>query len=114
VRNAQSTLTVDVQPEAPDSGRVGLRLAGELDVTSSPLLQAVIDQVLAPGRERCTHLMIDMSGVSFADASGLSPILMARAVLARRGAQVELRHSRRSVIRLLRQLGLEDLYADPG
>jgi anti-anti-sigma factor len=107
VRSAQSTLAVDVRP---DGHRVEVRLEGELDITSSPLLQAVVDQVVSSRRvPRCTHLVVDMSGVGFADASGISPLLLARAVLGHRGGRVEVRHARRGVMRLLRLLGLDDL-----
>lgn len=109
MRNTQSTLTVDVRLDGSGTGLVRVRLDGDLDITTSPLLQTVIDQVLGRRTPRCTHLEIDMSGVSFADASGLSPVLMARAVAARRGGHVKLRHCRRSVLRLLRILGLDDL-----
>lgn len=107
MRSTQSTLAVDVQR---DGETVHVRLEGELDITSSPLLQAVVDQSLAARREpRCTRLVVDMSGVSFADASGLSPLLLARAQLGRRGGRVELRHCRRAVLRLIRLLDLVDM-----
>jgi anti-anti-sigma factor len=109
VRSAQSTLAVDV---VSDGERVEIRLDGDLDITSSPLLQTVVDQVLASRRiPRCRYLVVDMSGVGFADASGISPLLLARAVLARRGGRVELRFCRRGVRRLLRILDLGDLAA---
>jgi anti-anti-sigma regulatory factor len=70
----------------------------------------VVDQVLAPRRRPpCTHLVVDMSGVGFADASGISPLLLARAVLAGRGGRIELRHCRRAVLRLVRLLDLRDM-----
>lgn len=107
MRSAQSTLAVDVRPEG---ATVHVRLDGELDITSSPLLQTVVDQVLAARREPlCQRLVVDMSGVGFADASGISPLLLARAVLARRDGHVELRHCRRGVRRLIRLLGVEDM-----
>ena len=112
MRSAQSTLAVDVKPEGP---MVTIHLVGELDITSSPLLQAVVEQSLASRREPgCEQLVVDMSGVSFADASGLSPLLLARATLARRGGRIALRHCRRPVLRLLRALDLEDLADGPG
>jgi anti-sigma B factor antagonist len=72
-----------------------------------------VDQVLAARRQPpCTYLVVDMSGVGFADASGISPLLLARAMLARRGGRVELRHCRRAVLRLVRLLDLRDMLAD--
>ena len=114
MRSAQATLAVDVRPDQAEPGVVHIRLDGERDMTSSPLLQTVVDQVLARRHPRCTRIAIDMSGVSFADASGLSPILLARAMMSRRGGQVELRHCRRVVLRLLRILAVDDLYAQTG
>jgi anti-anti-sigma factor len=110
VRSTQSTLAVDVRPVGPT---VLVRLDGDLDITSSPLLQTVVDQALAARRAPvCQRLVIDMSGVVFADASGISPLLMARALLARRGGAVELQHCRRAVLRLLRLLDVLDLVAE--
>lgn len=107
MRSAQSTLAVDVRSEG---STVQVRLDGELDITSSPLLQAVVDQALHARRvPLCERLVVDMSGVGFADASGISPLLLARALLARRDGVVELRHCRRGVRRLLRVLGLDDM-----
>ena len=109
MRSAQSTLAVDVRPEGQT---VTVRLDGDLDITSSPLLQAVVDQALAARREPiCTRLVVDMSGVGFADASGISPLLLARAMLAKRSGSIELRRCRRSVLRLVRLLDLEDMLA---
>jgi anti-sigma B factor antagonist/stage II sporulation protein AA (anti-sigma F factor antagonist) len=110
VRSAQSSLSVDVQQDERDRATVRVRLDGELDITSSPLLQTVVEQVLQSRREpACNRLVVDMSGVGFADASGISPLLLARAMLHRRGGHIELRHCRRSVLRLLRLLDLADL-----
>jgi len=112
VRSAQSSLSLDVRRDPADATTVEVRLTGELDVTTAPLLQTVVDQVLMGRRDnRATVLVLDLSGVSFADASGISPILLARALIAGRGGRVELRHCRRGVLRLLRVLGLTDLLA---
>ena len=113
MRSAQSTLSVDVRQEGePVGSTVVVRLDGDLDITSSPLLQTVVEQALRVRRTPpCGVLVIDMSGVGFADASGISPVLLARATLARRGGRVELRHCRRSVLRLVRLMGLDDLLA---
>ena len=103
VRNAQSTLAVDVRP---DGATVVVRLDGDLDITSCRCSRPSSTRCWPAGADRrCTHLVVDMSGVGFADASGISPLLLARAMLARRGGRVELRHCRRAVLRLVRLLG---------
>lgn len=114
LRSAQSTLSLSVRDEGdPPGSRVVVRLVGELDITSSPLLQAVVEQTCAGRRSPlCRHLVFDMSGVEFADASGISPLLLARATMARRNGRIELLHCRRSVRRLLRLLGIDELAAD--
>jgi anti-anti-sigma factor len=113
VRSAQSTLAVDVQVDPADPTTTVIRLDGELDITSSALLQTVVDQALSPRRVPRTRLLVlEMSGVSFADAAGLSPILLARALLRKNDGRLELRHSRRAVLRVLRILGLTDLVAE--
>lgn len=110
MRSAQASLSVEVHPDERDPSTVRLRLDGELDITSSPLLQTVVEQVLQARREpACARLVVDMSGVGFADASGISPLLLGRAMLNRRGGHIELRHCRRSVLRLLRLLDLAEL-----
>lgn len=110
MRSAQSTLAVDVRHDGPT---VTVRLDGDLDITSSPLLQAVVDQALAARRTPpCSRLVVDMSGVGFADASGISPLLLARALLAKRGGSIELRRCRRAVLRLVRLLDLADMLGD--
>jgi anti-anti-sigma factor len=69
-----------------------VRMVGQLDATTSRLLQAVLDPLLHRGRQPVIkRLVLDCAGVLFADASGLSPVLHARAVLRQRGGVVELR-----------------------
>jgi anti-anti-sigma factor len=90
--------------------RATLQLSGELDVTTSPLLQAVLDQLLAAKRRPViNHLVVEMADVRFADAAGLSPVLHARAVLQKRGGCVLVRRPARAVRRVLDVLGLQDL-----
>ena len=60
---------------------------GELDVATAPLLRAALDTVYArrPGR-----VEVDLSRVSFLDASALTTLIAARRRLAARGATLAL------------------------
>jgi anti-anti-sigma factor len=74
-----------------DSGELDcdavLVLAGELDLLTEPLLTALLEgPIAAPGLR-----VVDLSGVTFADSSGLAPLLRHRHRLEIRGESPQLR-----------------------
>ena len=80
-------------------GIVVLAVAGELDVASAPLLRAHIGFALARQPEL---LILDLAGLRFCDATGLSVFAMARNAAARGGALLALAAVPRHVTRLLK------------
>lgn len=69
-----------------DAVRAVLHLAGELDLASAQTLEVCLHRQLADGRR---HLRVDMSEVTFIDASGLSALVRAHhTLLELRGALV--------------------------
>ncbi|MCZ7422403.1 MULTISPECIES: STAS domain-containing protein [unclassified Micromonospora] len=66
-----------------DTGHAELRLTGDLDFDSAPEL---VDAVAALRREGFEQFVIDLTGVSMCDSSGLSAF-----VIAHRGGSVPLR-----------------------
>lgn len=101
--------TLDIALTEDDDTAV-LRLRGELDITTSALLDAVLDRVLHAKHEPVVrHLVVDMADVRFADAAGLSPVLHARAVLGRREGCVLVRRPTRAVRRVLDVLSLQEM-----
>jgi len=101
--------TLDVSL-SEDDDTATLRLSGELDIRTSPLLDAVLGQLLHAAREpQIRHLVVDMADVRFADAAGISPVLHARAVLGKRAGCVLVRRPTRAVSRVLDLLDLHDL-----
>jgi anti-anti-sigma factor len=71
----------DVRPE---STRVVVRLAGELDLAAAPAAAAAVDDVLDEG---CGRLVVDLRALSFIDSAGVHTVLWAqRAAEARRCA----------------------------
>lgn len=103
----QATLGVGVD----DRGlHVRVTLGGELDLATSTLLDAMLDGLLRKRRvPRVVSLEIYTAAVTFADAAGISPLLHARAVLARRGGSLTLPDPSPSVHRLLTLLGLSSV-----
>jgi anti-sigma B factor antagonist len=94
----------DLSETALGDGRVVLRVAGDLDLTSAPNLERSIDRLSTQGRV----CVFDLSQVTFIDSSGLQALLKsARADgagggITVRGALPEI------VVRLFELTGLRD------
>lgn len=84
------------------NGATALRLAGELD-GSSPRVVSLIEQAGNP----CPRVVLDLSRVSFLDASGLSLLVLANRRLRDRGGGLVLRRPHPAVRRLLHLCGSE-------
>jgi anti-anti-sigma factor len=83
-----------------------IRLAGELDMAAVPDL---VDQLAEAAKVPApTPVVVDMSGVTFIDCSGLDPLLEAR---ARLDGRLRLQNASPPVRRLLRLLDLTTLAA---
>jgi len=72
-------------PLAPQGRQLGIALSGELDLAAVPALRAELDHVVEAGPAR---LVVDLSGLSFVDASGVATLLAAREQLGRQGGQL--------------------------
>jgi anti-sigma B factor antagonist len=53
-------------------GRTVVQVAGEIDVYTAPQLRELLDQQIDAGRY---HLVVDLSGVSFMDSTGLGVLV---------------------------------------
>jgi anti-sigma B factor antagonist len=81
-----------------------LAISGELDAASAPMLRAHVGFAL--GR-RPAHLILDLAGLRFCDAAGLSVFAMARNAATRDGASLALAAVPRPVTRLLKMTGMD-------
>ncbi|MEV4659694.1 STAS domain-containing protein [Micromonospora sp. NPDC049301] len=86
-----------------DAGRVRLRLSGDLDYDSAPELIAAADELRGDHQQ----LLIDLTGVSFCDSSGLSALL----VVHRAAGAIRLTGVSRILQRMLDRTGLAELLA---
>lgn len=77
------------------------RLGGELDLATAPYVAAYLERLVHPG----THLMLDLSEVTFMDCAGLAPILAAHERAALGGGWVLLRHVPRGPLMVVRLTG---------
>ena len=88
---------------APVGDTIVVRLAGDLDIASMPAVRERLLGLLRPGASR---LVIDMSAVRYADASGLAVLVntQRRAILL--GGTLRLAALRPEVARVLTITGL--------
>ena len=82
-------------------------VTGEIDADSMLALQSPLSE-LSPQ----SHILLDMSGVSFMDCSGLRAILTQRIKMTEAGGSIHIRHASPAVKRLLQVSGLTDILRD--
>jgi anti-anti-sigma factor len=88
--------------------RVVVTVTGEVDVSSVEHLRDAVESVLAPAQT----VVLDLSGLSFADSSLLSVLATARGELSRSGGSLLLRNPSAQARRLLTLGQLDDLVHD--
>jgi anti-sigma B factor antagonist len=87
-----------------DATRASLRLAGELDSASAPLLGACLEYHLDMGRH---SVRADLSGLGFIDTSGLEILAEARQSFSNRHATLILTGLNARTGRLVHLVGLD-------
>lgn len=85
-------------------GHIVLAIHGDLDIATTAGLR---DQIAIVVEDTTVPVIIDLSGVSFCDASGLALLVGAQRRARRRGLTVALSGPRRNVSKLLRISGLD-------
>jgi anti-sigma B factor antagonist len=97
-----STFALTVRPD--ERGDL-LILSGELDLASAPLVVEAADLV---GQTAAPDVIVDLSGLQFIDATGLSALIEVREHLAGKGRTMSLRGTPTCVHRVLKITGLTD------
>ncbi|MFN2496128.1 MAG: STAS domain-containing protein [Pseudonocardiaceae bacterium] len=102
---AGDLLRMDVR--ADPEGPITLRVIGEVDLATAPLLRSRAMEHLgqAPGR-----LVLDLRGVEFLGSSGLAVLIEIRSEALRRGIGLQLVTASRAVLRPLIATGLIELF----
>jgi len=73
-------------------------LLGELDIDSAPELTALLASVVENGP---AEVIVECSGLSFIDSSGLSVLIAAQKRLTDRGARLVVRSPRPNVLKVI-------------
>ena len=82
-----------------------VKAAGEIDIASAPLLQALLEEATAAG---VTAVVVDMALVSFCDAAGLGLLVATANELREAGGELSIRDATFSLRKLLEVTGLAD------
>lgn len=96
-------LSIDVQREGDDAL---VRVAGELDISTSPDLQDALAELTGSPR----RVVVDLSDLEFCDSTGLAALLGAHKALDEVGGTLELRHPSKMVVGLVQITGLDDVF----
>ena len=92
-----------------DGASIGLRLVGDLDLATCPLLAEAIEKAVnADGVE---HIVLDLADVPFMDCSGMSTLIAGRIEAEHRGRDLRLVNAQGIVLRLLSMTGVINYFA---
>jgi anti-anti-sigma factor len=100
VTRSATSFTASVKGQ---NGEASVVLTGELDMASSPDLADVLETLIENGP---TELMIDFSGLSFIDSSGLAVLVATQNALAEKGRHLSVRSARPHALRVFEIAGL--------
>jgi len=87
----------------------GWSIVGEIDASTAPIVAEAL-AVVPDGGRRSGRIVIETSGVSFIDSSGLRVLIELSERATALGAKVVLAAPSRSMARLIELTGLDDLF----
>ena len=102
---------IRIQLEEPVGGTALLRVSGEIDMLTSPILRQGIAEQLSGEQAR---LLIDLDGVDFLGTSGLAALVEARSAAEEHSVELWLVCTNRQVLRPLEIAGLTSLFRIAG
>jgi anti-sigma B factor antagonist len=111
VAQAATEEPIRIQLEEPAGDTALLRVSGEIDMLTSPILrQGIADQL----SEKRNRLLVDLEGVDFLGTSGLAALVEARASAEEHNVELWLVCTNRQVLRPLEIAGLTSLFRIAG
>lgn len=90
-----------------EDSRITVRLCGEIDHHNAAELRECIDKAIALKKPR--EVILDFSGVSFMDSSGIGLIMGRFRIVRENGGVLSVRHNGGSIGRMLSLAGLSRL-----
>jgi anti-anti-sigma factor len=100
--DGNEAVTLERDPEG-----VRVRVVGELDISTVPELERVLDRLTVPETGR---LLLDLDGVEFIDSTGLAAVIRAQNSADLNGHSFTVRYSSTQVHRLFELTGMLDRF----
>src|SRR5690349_8958386 len=97
---------VQIHVEQPRSGAVVVRVTGDLDLLTAPLLRRRLQPLL----EQPGAVVVDLLNVGFLGSTGLAELTAAQDAAARTGVSLRLVATSHAVLRPLQVTGLDTLF----
>ena len=106
--SAQHGCPLRINVDPAEEGVITIAVTGELDLATAPLID---DTFHTLNSAQPLHLHLDLSGVNFCDAAGLSAFLTADRVLRATGGRLTLIRPSPQILRLLTITKLDQILA---
>ncbi len=106
-----STAQLALSSQTGADGRQVVAMTGELDIATAQQAYSYISDVIDRSR---ASVSIDLSGVTFCDASGLGVLARAAKRARGKGRQFKLTSARPSLLRIMRITGLDTMFPELG
>lgn len=91
--------------DGPDGDPWAFQVVGELEMSTAPQLRQTLTSLPAD-----TRLMLDLSGLTFCDSSGLNALLIVHRYFDAGGGRLVLTAAPRRVVELLELTGLAEIF----
>jgi len=103
-------LPLDTEVSRPRPGTVLLEVDGEIDTATAPRLQAGLVEALDAAHAEGSHVVVDLTGVTFLASSGLAVLIGGARRVTALGGRLRLVAASRSVTRPLQVTGADALF----
>jgi anti-sigma B factor antagonist len=108
----ESELSVTLDPSGPGDSWPVLRVSGEVDIQTSPILDEHVQRVLSGG---ASSMVVDLGEVTFLDSTGLSVLIAGLKGCQNAGGAMRVTSPRPNVRRVFEVTGLSEVFQiDPG
>jgi anti-sigma B factor antagonist len=108
---APQSLQLELSSQAGTDGDQVIRVTGELDIATAEKAYSYISEALDGGQ---APVSVDLSGLTFCDASGLRALARLARHARQAGRQLRLTAVRPSLLKLMRITGLDGIFPELG